>query len=518
MPEPASEAGLLTVSHTAAVAAADGPVTRVVGAGKDGEGNTHASDLGYKTAGKHITAISAGQNHALALTDDGHIIGAGPDRQQLADLSTQAADKRITAIAAGDSHSLAVTDDGHIIAAAGEQYHEAGDSYKKCISELLSQTKGKRVTAIAAAWFSSLALTDDGQVIGAGAGLWDQAPSLADMAKGKRVTAVANAWYRSFALTDDGQVIGAGDDKYRALSGLLSQAKGKRIIAVSSGQWHSLALTDDGQVIGAGKEYCGEITKLIAETAGKRVTAIAAGKVYSLALTAEGQVIAVGDNEHEVVSELKHKTQGKKATAITAGDTCALALVKQPPRMMAGQATVAGLPQATAPNELGASGSRPSAAPASQHTSLTSDSLKKGENQSIQISQGESSITTILSGGVRTVHGTVTAATAQAGTNAPLVAALTAMSLDVTVTSTNDEAPSPTVHLKFNAITINGQQQPTAPAPNTTLALDNGGKAVLNRQQPNDTGIDVTAVALFDHSGHEVMRLGHISAHLPIAT
>ncbi|GAB2606202.1 hypothetical protein GCM10027168_43860 [Streptomyces capparidis] len=155
---------------------------------------------------------------------------------------------------------------------------------------------------------------------------------------------------------------------------------------------------------------------------------------------------------------------------------------------------------------------------ASQRTTITSDPLKNGDNQSVQVSQGESTITTTMSSGVRTVHETVTAATVQAGTHAPLVAALTAMSLEVTVISTNEDTPAPTVHLKFHEITVNGERQPTAPAPNTTVSLGNGGKAILNLQQSHDTGIDVTAVALFDHSGHEVMRLGHISAHLPIAT
>jgi hypothetical protein len=87
----------------------------------------------------------------------------------------------------------------------------------------------------------------------------------------------------------------------------------------------------------------------------------------------------------------------------------------------------------------------------------------------------------------------VTAATAQVGTHAPLVAALTAMSLEVTVTSTNGDTPAPTVHLEFHELPVNGQQQSTAPTPNTTVSLDNGGKAILNVQQPRDTGIDVTA-------------------------
>ncbi len=207
-----------------------------------------------------------------------------------------------------------------------------------------------------------------------------------------------------------------------------------------------------------------------------------------------------------MVGELLEKTRGKKVIAIAAGEETALALIRPQARMMTGRAAVAGLPQASDVNELGASFIHPSASPASQHTTVTADNLKKGEGQSVQVSTGDSSVTTTVSGGNRTVRGTVSASSAQAGNHAPLVVDLTAMSLEVTVTSTDGERPSPTVRLTFNEITVGDRPQPTTPAPNTTIPFDGGGRAVLNHQQPSDTGIQVTAVALFDNSGREVAR------------
>ncbi|MFI0774628.1 choice-of-anchor P family protein [Streptomyces sp. NPDC021212] len=389
---------------------------------------------------------------------------------------------------------------------------------KKKVSGLLAQTAGKRITTILASRDSSFALTDGGQLIAAGDSPYEEASGLAAKTAGKHITAVAATWNHGLALTADGEVIGTGFDSHKPISGLIAQTAGKRITAIAAGACHSLALTADGQVVGAGLDGGKRVSGLIAQTAGKRITAIAAGGQFSLALTADGQIIAAGENRFGLVTELPEKTRGKKVIAIAAGEETALALIQPQPRMMTGRAAVAGLPQASDVNELGASFIRPSFSPASQHTTVTADSLQKGESQSVQVSTGDSSVTTTVSGGVRTVRGTVTAASAQAGDHAPLVVDLTAMSLDVTVTSTDGERPSPAVRLTFNEITVGGRSQPTSPAPNTTIPFDGGGKAVLNRQQPSDTGIQVTAVTLFDNSGREVARLGHVDAYLPADT
>lgn len=509
MPEAIVDSGSTTVSPTTTPTASTAPILRFVGVNAD-----HLiTELQRKIAGKHITAISVGQKHALALTDEGHIISAGSDGywKQISRLISLAAGKRITAVAAGSYHSLALTDDGHVIG--------AGDDYDGCITGLISQVAGKRITAIAVGRYASLALTDDGQVISAGDGPFEDASGLVKATKGKRITAISDyCWYHSLALTDDGQVIGGGFDDFHQISQLVDRTKDKRVTAIAAGDRHSLALTDEGHVIGAGNDNEAQISGLIRRAEGKRITAIAAGDSHSLALTADGQVIAAGITRYTRFTELQDKTKGRKVIAIAADYDTSLALVVQPPRVMTGQAAVAGLPQTGTSNDLGACNLHRSASSASQRSTITSDSVNQGDNQSVQVSHGESNISTTLKDGVRTVHGTVTAATAQAGTHAPLVAALSAMSLDVTVTSTHEDTPVPTVHLTFQELTINGQQQPASPAPNTTVHLDNGAKAILNRQQPTDTGIDVTAVALFDHNGHEVMRLGHISAHLPETT
>ncbi|MGO4617000.1 choice-of-anchor P family protein [Nocardia sp. 2YAB30] len=451
-----------------------------------------------KTDGADVVAISAGDNHDLALTADGHVIAAGYKRAS--EILAKTEGERIVAISAGFRYDLALTADGRVVGAGDDRY--------KQVSGIEAATKGKRIVAIAAGDEKSVALTAEGRVIAVGDDYFKDVSGILAKTEGKRIVAIASGFITILALTADGQVVAAGDNDFKQVSGIEAATEGKRIVAIAAGPNHSLALTADGDVIAVGWDEGGEVSGIVANTKGKRIVAIAAGDGESLALTAGGHVIAAGRG-----SRLVAKTGGKRVTAVSVGPYHSLALVQQVP-VMSGHAAVADLPRATAPHELVSSDIGRSAVAVSQHTAAANGTLTNGHDQSVQISSGASELSGTVSGDIRTVHGTVTAATAQAGTNAPLVAAATAMNLDVTVTAAHGGTATPAVRLTFQELQINGQAQPTTPAPNTTVALDGGAKVVLNRQQPFRDGIDVTAVALYDSTG-EVMRLGHISAHLP---
>ncbi|MFE7747002.1 choice-of-anchor P family protein [Nocardia sp. NPDC057455] len=479
----------------------DQSVTSVIGrvVRSDDYNDDSGSRLETKTDGADVVAISAGgTDHDLALTADGQIIAAGDKR--VSEILTKTAGRRIVAISAGFRHDLALTADGLVVG--------AGDDQSKQVSGIVAETEGKRIVAIAAGDEKSVALTAEGSVIAVGDDYYKDVSGIVAKTAGKRIAAIAAGPITNLALTADGQVVAAGKDDYKQVSGIVAETEGKRIVAIAAGTDHSLALTADGDVIAAGRDEGGEVSGIVTNTKGKRIVAIAAGDGSSMALTAGGHLVAAGRG-----SRLVAKTGGKRVTAVSIAPHHSLALVQQVP-VMSGHAAVADLPQVTAPHELVSSDIGRSAVAVSQHTTAAHGELINGHGQSVQISSGASELHGTVSGDNRTVHGTVTAATAQAGTNAPLVVAATAMDLDVTVTAAHGGTVTPAVRLTFQELQINGQAQPTTPAPNTTIALDGGAKVVLNRQQASRDGIDVTAIALYDSTG-EVMRLGHISAHLP---
>ncbi|MDR0664162.1 MAG: hypothetical protein LBF86_01385 [Helicobacteraceae bacterium] len=114
--------------------------------GRLGKGNTEIyhsflqGGIGVKGLDdKNITAVSAGDDHSLALDDNGKIyaagrngsgqIGLGGDitpRHNFTAVTTGLDDKNITAISAGNHHSFALDDNGKIYATGNNAYGQLG--------------------------------------------------------------------------------------------------------------------------------------------------------------------------------------------------------------------------------------------------------------------------------------------------------------------------------------------------------------------------------------------------------
>ena len=99
--------------------------------------------------GKIVTAISAGDSHNLALTDDGTITAWGWNADGQTTVPGSLAGEAVTAIEAGYYHSLAHTDDGTITAWGFNGYGQ---------STVPGTLDGKTVTAIAAGGYHNLAI------------------------------------------------------------------------------------------------------------------------------------------------------------------------------------------------------------------------------------------------------------------------------------------------------------------------------------------------------------------------
>ena len=267
------------------------------GSGQLGSGSAATSSsvpvavsTGGVLSGKIAVAITAGQNHSLALCSDSTLAAWGSNSDgQLGNGSTAGssvpvavgtagtplAGKTITGIAAGNFHSLAACADGTLAAWGSNGSAQLGDgtaassSVPVAVSTAGTPLAGRIVSALAAGASHSLALCSDGTLAawgGNGAGqLGDgsNTPRPVPVAvrisgtpfAGRTVTALAAGANHSMALCSDGTLAGwgyNGDGQLGTNGAAFSTvpvavstsalAAGERFMLVASGQsaFHSL--------------------------------------------------------------------------------------------------------------------------------------------------------------------------------------------------------------------------------------------------------------------------------------
>ena len=245
-------------------------------------------DMSGVLAGKTITQISAGANHAVVIASDGQAycwgtngsgqIGHGFSffyQPYAAAVSTAGvlAGKTITHVAAGFDHTLAVSSDGQVFAWGGGVSGALGDgsnidSNVPVAVDMTGALLGKTVTKVACGNGHSVALTSDGKVYAWGAngngqlGDGTTTPHNSPVAvimngalAGKTVAKIAASNHQTIALTTDGFMFAWGGNANGALgdgttddrlapvavntSGVLA---GKVIGAISAGEFHTLAI------------------------------------------------------------------------------------------------------------------------------------------------------------------------------------------------------------------------------------------------------------------------------------
>jgi alpha-tubulin suppressor-like RCC1 family protein len=219
-----------------------------------------------------FTAIAAGNNHTVAVKNDGTVAAWGSNRHRQCEVP--AGLTGVIQVAAGEDHTLALRADGTVVAWGkhdGRQIRVPGGL--------------AGVKAIAAGSTFSLALKENGTVVAwgdDGFGATTVPPGLTG------VTAISAGQGHALALKNDGKVVAWGWDfnDQATVPGNLSG-----VIAASAGARHSLALKNDGTVVGWGSNYVGERSI----PAGlNNVTAIAAGSGHSAALKNDGSLVVWG--------------------------------------------------------------------------------------------------------------------------------------------------------------------------------------------------------------------------------
>ena len=134
-------------------------------------------------AGRRVVAVSAAGSQSLAITADGAVwswgggtvgrLGHGGLQDQLLPKKIEAfTGRRVVAVSAGEDHSLALTADGAVWSwGAGEDGRLGhGDQQNQLLPKKVEAFAGRRVIAVSAGAIHSTALTADGAVFTWGKG------------------------------------------------------------------------------------------------------------------------------------------------------------------------------------------------------------------------------------------------------------------------------------------------------------------------------------------------------------
>jgi alpha-tubulin suppressor-like RCC1 family protein len=287
-------------SHSLAVTSAGGVLAW--GANNQGQlgiGTTQSHRTPVRVhlpAGTKVSAVRAGCNFSLALTTSGHVLAWGFNSNGELGIGTTQGHRtpvqvhlpkgtRVTAISAGDDHSLALTSTGRVFSWGSNHEGQLGDttttSRHKPVPVALP--KGTKVKALAAGTVFSFALTSKSALYAWGA---DGASELGDGQITNKptpeqivfefrgtgpgaITALAAGCGQTLAITTKGAVLAWGDNSAgqlgdgtttnRTLPVFAKLPAGTIPRSVSAGCTNSYALTSTGRVYAWGSNGEGEL-------------------------------------------------------------------------------------------------------------------------------------------------------------------------------------------------------------------------------------------------------------------
>ena len=326
-------------AHTAVVRTSDGALFTCGEnyLGQLGHGNIEDRSVLTRVEGpllsKRVVAVSTGDSHMAAITDDGEIytwgtghlgqLGHGNEREvKLVPTQVQSMrGKRAVAVSCGWLHTAAVTDDGELYVwgnrgAWGLDTNEDAFTPSRVGGALL----GERVVAVSAGFKHTAVVTAAGGVYTFGGGANGKlghgdiinrtVPTLVGGELQGRIAVAVSAGVESTAVVMQGgelYTFGAGPATghrtQTSVPKLVTALQGKQVVSVSS--WcHTVGVTVDGECytwgggddgrLGHGDERTRHTPRLIHALLGKRVVAVAAGETHTAAMTAEGDLFMWG--------------------------------------------------------------------------------------------------------------------------------------------------------------------------------------------------------------------------------
>jgi len=236
------------------------------------------------TMNTHITAIAAGNSHALAISQSKTVWAWGNNTWGQVGNNSLAASiyapaqvsglTNVIGVAAATSHSLAVKGDGTVWAWGDNSNSQLGNTGVVGLSRVPVQVTGMAgAVAVAAGNGFSLAVKDDGTLWAWGTGYLGDGQPGSTTAAPIQVLNVAGAVAGSggvahgTALLGSGAVMGwglnsegeVGDGSLQRLYSPVAAAGISTAVKISAGGYHGLALLADGSVRAWGYNYSGQI-------------------------------------------------------------------------------------------------------------------------------------------------------------------------------------------------------------------------------------------------------------------
>lgn len=315
--------------------------------GQLGDGTTTNHTAPAQVSGLiNIKSIAAGENYGLAVADNGTVWAWGNNTYgQLGNnesgnnLTTPVQVSGLTdiiAVAAGDDHSLALRDDGRVWAWGRNDYGRLGDgttTQRTTPVQTVDQNDDvlTGVTAIAAGTDHSLAVKSDGTVWGWGypydyqigayarntGTVYQRASQLAGL---ENITSASGGPTFSVFVQDNGTAWGIGANGYGVLGdGTLTSPRTtpvqavapENVTAIAAGDHHTLTLKNDSTVWAYGFNDAGQLGMGVTDSQkystavqaidsdGANLTSVigvAGGDRHSLAIKSDGTVWVTGDN------------------------------------------------------------------------------------------------------------------------------------------------------------------------------------------------------------------------------
>ncbi|MGZ5052075.1 MAG: RCC1 domain-containing protein [Methylobacter sp.] len=218
-----------------------------------------------------------------------------------------------TAVTAGEQHTVALKTDGSLWAWGNNTYGQLGDG--STIQSVVPKQIGTGYRAISAGYNHTVALKTDGGLWAWGSNTYGQlgdgstTQSLEPKQVGTGYSAISAGYSHTIALKTDGSLWAWGSNTYGELgdgstvnSLVPKQISTVSCSAISAGNGHSVALKSDGSLWTWGSNSSGQLgdgtttQSLVPKQIGIDYSAISADSGYSMALKSDGSLWVWGSN------------------------------------------------------------------------------------------------------------------------------------------------------------------------------------------------------------------------------
>lgn len=323
--------------------------------------------------GKHVTSLSCGAKHSIALTESGDVYTWGwnfngqlgydykdefrPRLLKPLLLIKALQQKRVASVATGAISSAALMQSGEVYTWGGNTDHQLGqgDDRNQATLRLVLRLHNYRITKVACGGGHVLALTSSGSVfswgrnnngrLGHGHSQPVSMPEKVKALQGAFITKVACGWSHSLCYSErdggrlwtwgvgkDGR-LGHGDNSDRSTPTEVQALHGVALAHISGGYYHSAAVTDEGRVYTWGWGEHGQLGHgtLDSELTPRRVGALAnvdmvgveCGGFHSMGYDDQGRCWVFGLGEHGQLGILEEsaRTEPSSEDGTTPEDT-----------------------------------------------------------------------------------------------------------------------------------------------------------------------------------------------------